>query len=339
MFAIGGIKCEPKVSIVVPAYNVEPYIENCIESIIKQTYKNIEIIAVDDGSEDSTPRLLDQLAMQHKMLRVIHKDNSGVSAARNDGMDVSTGEYLTFVDGDDYLAPDFVEYMMGIVNQTGSEFCLSKCCFTKKNEDQTIKDKIEILNQSDATALLLSPAIIVGCWNKIFKKSLLVERGIRFSTELFYGEGLRFITTVSQCANCIGVGKRKIYYYRRNNALSATTRFNINSIYNGERALNAIESDMSVSGKNVETMMKLHRCMYCIGALVKLRNNKVEKKYLADYKRWLTYIRRNIFYIVSKKDVSLYRKLLLIGGCISPKIMARMDLIRRKKIAENSVEK
>lgn len=326
------------VSIIIPAYNVEKYIEKCLKSILEQTYKNIEVIVVDDGSTDKTAQLIDSISKQDDRIQVIHKENSGVSAARNSGIEISTGDYLVFVDGDDYLAEDYVEYMLSLVEKTGSDFCLSKCCYTRKDEKQTENYYIEKLDPEEATALLLSPAVIVGCWNKIFKRSLIIKNKLRFSTTLFYGEGLSFITTVSQISNSVGVGNRKVYYYRRNNEASATTKFDINKIYNGEIALEKIRKNLIIDSDKINTMHKLHMCVFSLGALVKIKANGLEKEYLKDYKRWKLYIRHNVWKFTFNRDISIYRKLLLLGGCISPWIMMKLDSTRRKHISANSVE-
>lgn len=332
-----GVTKEVAVSVVVPAYNVENYIEQCALSVLNQSYPCCELIIIDDGSTDGTPQILDKLADRNDCIRVIHKENAGVSAARNTGIDMANGEYIVFVDGDDYLAPDFIEYMVGMAKKTGSEFCLSQNCFTHKNECKTEKEELDVLNPADATALLLSPIVIVGCWNKMFSRQLLINEQIRFATDLFYGEGLHFITTVAQRANCVAVGNQKVYYYRRNNALSATTKFRIESVYNGEKSIDRIENELTVSGDNVRDMLLLHRAMYNIGAITKLLNNNVKEQYLSDYKRWLKFNRANITRILSSKRISMYRKFLLLGGCASPSLMARLDVWRRKKIAADSV--
>lgn len=332
-----GVTKEVAVSVVVPAYNVENYIEQCALSVLNQSYPCCELIIIDDGSTDGTPQILDKLADRNDCIRVIHKENAGVSAARNTGIDMANGEYIVFVDGDDYLAPDFIEYMVGMAKKTGSEFCLSQNCFTHKNECKTEKEELDVLNPADATALLLSPIVIVGCWNKMFSRQLLINEQIRFATDLFYGEGLHFITTVAQRANCVAVGNQKVYYYRRNNALSATTKFRIESVYNGEKSIDRIENELTVSGDNVRDMLLLHRAMYNIGAITKLLNNNVKEQYLSDYKRWLKFNRANITRILSSKRISMYRKFLLLGGCASPSLMARLDVWLRKKIAADSV--
>ena len=101
-----------KVSVIVPVYNCAPYVERCVRSIMAQTYTDLEIICVDDGSSDNSGKILDSLAEEDSRIRVIHQKNAGVSAARNRGLDIATGELITFVDGDDAIEPDMYEILL-----------------------------------------------------------------------------------------------------------------------------------------------------------------------------------------------------------------------------------
>lgn len=326
-----------KISVIIPAYKVEKYIEICILSVLNQTYKNLEVIAVDDGSPDNTPAVLDKLSAQYPQLKVIHKANGGVSQARNTGLAAATGDYVVFVDGDDYLAHDYMEYMLGLAKKTGAEFCLSLYSYTKQNEPQTAKETETIISPAQAVALLLSPKVIVGCWNKIFKRSMLEKHNCRFAEDLFYGEGLNFITNAAQVANCVGVGNRKVYYYRKNNDVSATTSFNIEKIYNGEKSIDRIDKNLKIRTPAIETMLILHRSMFFIGAAVRIKAANMTEQYKDYYKKCMAYVRGNYLKLAFKKNVSLYRKLLLLCGCISPWLLAKLDVIRRNRIYKKSV--
>ena len=101
-----------KISIIVPIYNVEKYLDRCIESIVGQTYKNLEIILIDDGSPDNCPQMCDEWAKKDDRIKVVHKENGGVSLARNKGMDIATGTYIGFVDSDDYIDKNMYEKLM-----------------------------------------------------------------------------------------------------------------------------------------------------------------------------------------------------------------------------------
>lgn len=116
---------EVKISVIVPVYNVEKYLPRCIDSILNQTYKNLEIILVDDGSPDNCPAICDEYAQKDSRIKVIHKANGGVSSARNAGIDVATGEYIGFVDSDDWIEPDMYEYLL--INATKYKAEISKC--------------------------------------------------------------------------------------------------------------------------------------------------------------------------------------------------------------------
>ena len=103
---------EPLVSVIVPVYKVEDYLDKCVESIVKQTYKNLEIILVDDGSPDNCPSMCDSWAQKDSRIKVIHKENGGVSSARNSALDTAAGDYICFVDSDDFIEPNAVGYML-----------------------------------------------------------------------------------------------------------------------------------------------------------------------------------------------------------------------------------
>lgn len=327
-----------KVSIIIPAYNVEKYIEKCVDSVIKQTHTNIEILVIDDGSKDNTGRILDDLQLIDNRIRIVHKKNEGVSSARNTGLDMATGEYVVFVDADDYLSEDFVEYMLGLVEKTGADFCISKCFITKEGEVQVPQQEIQMLTNVQGTTLLLSPDMIVGCHNKMYSRELIEKNHLRFSTDLFYGEGLFFITTVSQLAQCIAVGNRKVYFYRKDNQNSATTKFSIDKLYNGWKSLEYIENGMRLKDKQIDRMLLLHKCVFSIGAVTRIKAAGLKEKYGEDYKYWLSYVRENTPKLVLEKSIRIYRKLLLIGGCLSPSLLTGLDVLRRKCIMKHSVK-
>lgn len=329
----------PIVSFIVPSYNFAAHITECVDSILAQTISEIEVIVVNDGSTDNTKEILEIIAQKDARVRPINKENEGVSKARNTGLHAANGEYVAFVDADDYLAPDYAEYMIGLAKQSGSEFCLSLDAFTRKGEvnDVDQNETIKVISPEEATALLLSPRIIVGCWNKLFKREWLINNHLFFTTDLFYGEGLQFITTAAQNANNVCIGNKKVYYYRRNNYSSATTRFNIEKMYNGLLSLDRIKEGIVKPSSNIDVMWKLHRTLFCMGAVVRIETFGKKKEYLEDYKTWLKYIRKETPMLLLKKQIPLYRKCLLLGTCISPQLMAVLDVKRRKGIAEKSV--
>ena len=206
----------PLVSIVVPVYNAESYIKHCVTSIRNQSYQEIEIILVNDGSLDSSKLIIDDLCAVDSRITACHIDNGGVSNARNIGMKLAKGKYIIFIDADDYITEDYVSYMHELMLETNSEFVLSTEYFLNNKDTRKSNETIHVWNAEMATANLLYPKLTVGCWNKMYDLDFLKANNIRFQTDLFFGEGLRFITDVSQKASSIGVGNRKVYYYRLN---------------------------------------------------------------------------------------------------------------------------
>lgn len=322
---------ENLVSIIIPVYNVEQYIEKCVISCINQTYNNIEIIVVNDGSTDSSQAILNKLAIEYTQLKIIHKKNGGVSSARNIGIKESRGDYIVFVDGDDYLANGAIEYMMKIIKQTSSEFAILRNCFTSINQKQ-YKDKIEKINNEDAIMLLLGFSMELGCWNKIYSKELMQREQIFFDEELFYGEGLHFILKIAKNAKSIGIGTKSVYYYRKNNMQSATSSFNYEKFENGEKSLLKIKEEIINNSKKIEIIWTYHYAMFCQNALLECINNR---KYINDYesvyKKWKEKFNSFFGKLFFSKFISLKEKIKLLIIMISPYFFS---MLRNKKIKE-----
>ena len=144
----------PKISIIVPVYNVEQYINRCIDSLLGQTLKDIEIILVDDGSPDQCPQICDEYARKDSRIKVIHKKNNGLGYARNSGLELATGEYIAFVDSDDYVNINMYEklYNETINNNFDIVYCgfivenKDKSTYEEKKKDRILQTRNEILN-------------------------------------------------------------------------------------------------------------------------------------------------------------------------------------------------
>ena len=132
---------QPLISVIVPIYNVEKYLDNCVKSIVNQTYKNLEIILVDDGSPDSCPAICDNWAKIDSRINVIHQKNSGVSAARNIGIKSSLGDFITFVDGDDFIDSDMYETLVSAYLKNGADIVGCSFKTIDENNDDTVYEK------------------------------------------------------------------------------------------------------------------------------------------------------------------------------------------------------
>ena len=184
----------PLVTIATSMYNVEEYVVQNIESLLAQTYKNLEIILVDDGSPDKSGEIADFYASKDSRIKVVHQNNTGLGGGRNAAIDIATGDYITFVDADDYLCPDFVEYMLSLIITQNADMSISKNCFTTSDMEQVKTLITETYTPEKAMEEFFFPNIRLGAWNKIYSMEFLHKYSIRFVPELKTGEGLEFIT-------------------------------------------------------------------------------------------------------------------------------------------------
>lgn len=167
------------ISVIVPIFKVEKYLDRCVESIVNQTYSNLEIILVDDGSPDGCPAMCDAWAEKDSRIRVIHKTNGGLSDARNAGMSVATGEYISFIDSDDWIAPQFYEKLMEAIKRHGSD--IAACSVEMVWEDGSPSRKLTgeyncVLDRHAAQAELLAEAKLKQpVWYKLYRASIIKE--------------------------------------------------------------------------------------------------------------------------------------------------------------------
>lgn len=321
---------EIKVSLIVPIYNVEKYIGNCIETILCQTHTNLEIILVNDGSQDSSGCIVEDYAAKDKRIKVIHQKNSGVSTARNAGLDAATGDYVCFVDGDDYIMPDYVEYMLNIALANETDIALTTEMFGNFKLDQVKEDKIDLYSAEEATIGILCYRIPIGVYCKIFKRSFLEENKIRFLKELYIGEGFNFNTSAFQRAKLIGVGRRRIYYYRRDNSTSATTKFSIDKWINGLMAIEVIKRDFIIHTNALDNAWKFanwrtHSDVYDIMVLASAQDQHPEM-----YKKCLNITRTNALCSLTV-PTSLNQRLRALVLMVCPSMIPKMMILRRKR--------
>lgn len=182
---------EPLLSIIVPAFNIENYISRCLENLINQNYKNIEIIVVDDGSKDKTGEIIDSYVKKDSRIKVIHKKNEGVSIARNIGIDIAKGDYIGFVDGDDIVDKEMFEVLIknAVKYNADISHCGYKMVFPSRTDYYYNTEDIMIQNNYDGLKdLLKADRIEPGLWNKIYKSHLFDD--IRLNPNIKYNEDL-----------------------------------------------------------------------------------------------------------------------------------------------------
>lgn len=207
---------EKKISVILPIYNVEQYLDRCVNCLVKQTYNNLEIILIDDGSPDNCPQLCDSWAKRDDRIVVIHKGNAGVSSARNAGIDIATGEYISFIDPDDVVPEKYFEIMMSGIQNTDCVICKFKT-FNDSVEFEVETDiNVDYLSRFDAINLGLSDRneIFYVVWNKVIKSEIVKK--FRFNQTMKNGEDTYFAFDIINACNSVAVLNNKLYgYYER----------------------------------------------------------------------------------------------------------------------------
>ena len=230
-----------KVSIIVPVYNVEEYLEKCLLSICNQTYINLEIIIVDDGTKDSSGEIADKISAKDDRVIVVHKANGGVSSARNVGIKKATGDYIVFVDSDDYLEKDYVEYYVSIIEETNADVICGLNHFSVWNPKVNNDNSFYSLDNISAMVDIYTEKINVAVWNKMYSRDLIIRENIIFDENIWYGEGMLFNIELLQKAKNIVVANKKVYH-QTFNPHSAMRDFNLNSNLCGLKSLDIQKS-------------------------------------------------------------------------------------------------
>lgn len=226
------VKIMDKISVIVPVYNVEKFLSQCIESIINQTYRNIEIILVDDGSSDGCGRICDAYAEKDNRVRVIHKTNGGPSVARNVGIKAATGEYMAFVDSDDFIFPHMYEVLYKRIVKDKSDMVFCNIFYvdedgksiTKRNQSLPVKEGVFspqiILND------MVQPdfAPYTAAWNKLYKRKLFED--VLFPDGKLIEDAFIAHIIIDKCCTISGV-REALYCYRQRSESIMNTRFHL----------------------------------------------------------------------------------------------------------------
>lgn len=199
----------PEISVIVPVYNAEKYLYRCIDSILEQTFTNFELLLVDDGSSDNSGIICDEYACKDSRIRVFHKENGGVSSARNIGLDYARGNWIAFVDSDDYVYPSFLATYMDLCNN-GVDLCILGVVpdYSLSVEYKITKASIDYIGDLQSALFLFADCQMFGAlWNKLLKKSIIEEYQLRLNEEYKYREDeeflLRYMLHVKKIASTI----------------------------------------------------------------------------------------------------------------------------------------
>lgn len=204
------------ISVIIPVYNAERTLRRCLDSILNQLYRSLEIILIDDGSKDNSGRICDEYEEQDDRIIVIHQENKGVSLARNRGLDIAKGEYVGFVDSDDYIDPDYFKILLDYMGKSKVDIC-----FSALEEVSNIAPTTFISNKNDLVSLIIGQKFgnNAGPFNKLFKNSIIGS--LKFDKDIFVGEDTLFnVEYAKKCRNGIFINKAMYHYDQRTSSSS-----------------------------------------------------------------------------------------------------------------------
>lgn len=237
------------ISVIIPVYNNEKYVQKCLESICANSYEKLEIIIVDDGSTDKSGQICDALAQKDFRIKVYHQENTGVSQSRNFGMSVAHGNYLAFIDSDDYIELDYFEKLIILMKQDTCDLVvgsIAHICNGKVFCNSLEDVDVNLINPSilDKKAFyeLNKRFLLYGPVNKLYRHDLIIEKQIKFPIDTSYGEDLIFnFDYLLHCKNIV-CREQPIYYYNHNNVGSLSHKYRENMFENGIRLNSKIKS-------------------------------------------------------------------------------------------------
>ncbi len=294
-------------SVIVPVYNVERYLDRCVESILNQTYQDLELILVDDGSTDASPALCNAWASRDSRVRVIHQQNAGPSVARNSGLAAAQGEWITFVDSDDYLERQCYEQALHTAQNSQCDMCIFGV--THESEQGEVLG-LERYEEAKVYAIdeLLSRIVIplkTAVWNKIFHRSLL--SGIRFSTQYRHNEDLLFIveslkeTTRAVSCACVGY-----HYVERAGSITGSgfTPHSVEEVAAKDKAYELIASNFPRHAAQASVLSFIAR----LNLLRQLEKERAPEysALRAQYKQWLAEYYAKHARLLSRKHRLIY---------------------------------
>ena len=307
-----------KISVIVPVYNVEAYLERCVESILQQTYTHFELILINDGSTDSSGQICDHLASQYENIKVYHIENAGVSNARNMGIQLATGSWVTFIDSDDFVTQDYLATLASAAEGLNVGFVIAPLHHIKNGivtDLPSHSEKTELWSTEETMKeLLMTTRTSFFPVAKLFKRDLLADE--KFNTNYHLAEDALFLTELllkTRCS-CVFIDKPVYYYDHREG--SATTSVN-RHVFDTIEVYKQIIAQVSQAFPNLKYELINRECWSYITVYDKIifTSREEYQKEKAELRNWIVQHRREIW-----KDAyfTTFRKVAILSLVISP---------------------
>ena len=267
---------EPKVSIIIAVYNVESFLKRCVDSVINQSYKNLEIILVNDESPDNCGQICDEYSKQDKRIKVIHQKNKGISGARNSGLKIATGNYIGFVDSDDWIEREMYKSLIDTIKETNSEIAI--CSFQEStgiDEITNIDTKYisKILNKKDLLHFYIEEGFYV--WRNLYSRQII--NNLRFDENILFTEDIIFCVDITELVEkAVFIDVEYYNYFIDNNTSLTKSRYN-------EKTFCTIEANLYLQSK-INILFPNDKLLKHI-ARKRLLNNAIYHYYQIHYNR------------------------------------------------------
>ena len=310
------------VSVIMPIYNVEDYLENSIESILNQKYTRFELILVDDGSKDKSPAIIDKFARIDDRVVVVHQANAGAAAARNKGINMAKGEYISFIDSDDLIEPEYLDKMVQGLESCSAELVVCKFePFGVENPPKVKDIEAGVVNRDMAIAHCLGYNCFNGyVWNKLFCVSLLKNNSIYFEDGYFPNEDVLFVAKYIYHCSTVVILSDVLYHYRQNNTGGNRGRYSGNKEFD-KKCLNSLKATASIAEyykeQKVTDACKLHDIRE---AGIVLRSMAAGKYTGKEYRELVSFVRKNAWLFFKSNEASFSQKMSVILTVISPSL-------------------
>jgi len=317
-------KVQPKITIIVPVYNVEKYLSRCIKSLEDQKYSNMEIILIDDGSTDDSGKICDVLKKDYSNIKVIHQKNKGVSSARNAGLKIATGEYIGFVDPDDYIEKNMYAKLYQSLIDTNADIAI--CGVTNEFEDGrssfVLKGIDKLMSNEDAIRYDISHGIYYTC-NKLFSKKTC--ENIFYDEEIINGEDRLFdVMTLLKAKKVIYISNPYYHYYHRAN--SAGTKKYTPQDRSLINACEKIKDLLIDKGNDLRNMAEAQIDQAYVFLLWMMRY-KIDE-YKPDSECYVKKIRNSLLRIILNKHNGIKFKIKVVLLCISPFLLRAFYMLK-----------
>lgn len=308
------------VSVIVPVYNVERYIEKCVRSLMTQDFDSYEIILIDDGSTDDSSTIIDKLAIEDSRIKILHKQNEGVSIARNTGIELSSGKFIMFVDGDDWVEPNYISYFYKLIKSNNCEIGMNISNYSISNTGVKGREsQSHVISSDNAVSKIYSDEIFVAVWNKIYSSRIL--QNIRFSPDIWYGEGMLFNIECLQKIDNVAICSMYLYH-QTFNPDSAMRKFNIKSNYCGICSLWLQRAKWTLVTPEIEHQWRYHLWRFNISIIDGLIRSEQLSKNKTLYKECVANLRAGIF-IPLKYEKNFKKKILWLCYFFAPMLMGK----------------